>query len=332
MKKFFRWAAVVVLALVAVFFFGPRAPKATLAPEMPKVATDLTQLARDIANSEGKFDLKADNAARIVWADTTHKQKTKYSIVYIHGFGASWAEGDPVHRDIAKKYGCNLFLARLHDAGLRDREAFDDLTPENFWESAKAALAIGQQLGDSVIVMGCSAGGLLTVGLASQHPEIKAIMLYSPCLSIFKDALAPATGPWGKQILRAVSGAAIEISHYKPDRAKYWLTRYRTEGLLTLQQTMDAIRKPEVYGAIKMPVWLGYYYKDEANQDKVVSVKAMLEMFGQLGTPANQKVQVAFAAAGDHVIASHFTSKDIAGVTLESDRFMREVLQLKPVK
>ena len=98
-----------------------------------------------------------------MWADTARRQKTPYSIVYIHGLGASWAEGDPVHKNLAARYGANLYLARLHDAGINDPDAFDDLTPENFVAGAKRALAIGQALGDSVIVIGTSAGGLLTV-------------------------------------------------------------------------------------------------------------------------------------------------------------------------
>ena len=37
--------------------------------------------------------------------------------------------------------------------------------------------------------------------------------------------------------------------------------------MLTLQQTMDAIVKPETFAKIKMPVFMAYYYKDEDNQD-----------------------------------------------------------------
>jgi pimeloyl-ACP methyl ester carboxylesterase len=332
MKKILKWTGIVVLALLILYFVGPRADKVVLSPEMPKVSNDLIQLEKDIEQSEAKFDLKPDNQARIVWADSTKKQKTKYSIVYIHGFGASWAEGDPVHREIAKRYGCNLYLARLHDAGLRDREAFDDLTPENFWAGAKQALAVGQQLGDSVIVMGCSAGGMLTVALASQHPEIKAIMLYSPCMSIYKNALGAATGPWGRQILNVINGTARDITTYKPDRAKYWLTRYRSEGLVTLQQMMDVVAQPNIYAKITVPIWLGYYYKDEENQDKVVSVEAMLDMFDKVSTAANKKQKVAFPESGDHVIASHFTSKDITGVLRESDNFIANMLGLQAVK
>jgi hypothetical protein len=49
---------------------------------------------------------------------------------------------------------------------------------------------------------------------------------------------------------------------------------------------MDAIVQPEVFEKIKVPVLMLYYYKDEENQDKVVSVEAMLKAFDELGTPA----------------------------------------------
>lgn len=332
LKAVLKWLVILAIVLGIAYFLGPKVEPATLTAEMPRVSENLVQLENAIAQTEKSYNLKSDNEARIVWADSTKKQKTKYSIVYIHGFGASWAEGEPVHRKIAQKYGCNLYLARMHDAGVKDVDAFDDLTPDNFYAGAKQALAIGQAIGDSVIVMGCSAGGLLTVQLAAQHPELKAIMLYSPCMGIYKDALKPATGPWGKQILNFIAGESRDITTYKPKRARYWLTRYSTNGLITLQQVIDAVSKPEVYKEIKMPVWLGYYYKDEENQDKVVSVKAMLDMYNKLGTPANLKSKVAFPASGDHVIASFFTSKDIDGVIRESDKFISEILKLKAVQ
>lgn len=332
MKKFLRWAGISLAGLALIYFVGPRPEKTTLYPVLPSVTADVVQLEKDIQASEAKFDLKPDNEARIIWADTAKKQKTKYSIVYIHGFGATWAEGDPIHRQLARKYGCNLYLARLYDAGVKDPNAFEKLTPENFLAGAKYALAVGKSLGDSVIVIGCSAGGLLSAYLASEHSDIKALVLYSPCFSIYKNALAPATGPWGKQILFQLMDTHRDITQYAPDRANYWLTRYHTNGLMTLQKTMDAVVIPETFAKIKMPVFLGYYYKDEENQDKVVSVEAMLKAFDELGTPASQKVKVALPNTGDHVIASHFTSKDLESVFRETDRFLSEVVGLSEVK
>jgi pimeloyl-ACP methyl ester carboxylesterase len=181
MKKFIKWTGFTAIGLIFVYFVGPRSDKAMFDSTLPSVSADVVQLEKEIQTSESKFSLKPDNEARIIWADTAKKQKTKYSMVYIHGFGATWAEGDPIHKQLAKKYGCNLYLARLHDAGVKDPNAFEDLTPENFLAGAKHALAVGKALGDSVIVIGCSAGGLLSAYLAAEHPDIKALILYSPC-------------------------------------------------------------------------------------------------------------------------------------------------------
>ncbi|MCE7042144.1 carboxylesterase [Dyadobacter sp. CY312] len=324
--------AAVVVVIAIIYFSGPSVPAAQFSPVLPSVPQDLTHLEKEIDDSEKAIkDLKRDNQARIVWADSAKKEKTPYSIVYIHGFGASWAEGEPVHRDLAKRYGANLYLARMHDAGISDPDAFDDLTPENFMQEAKRALAIGKVLGDSVIVIGTSAGGLLTVYLAATNPDLKGVVLYSPCLAVASPALKLVTGPWGRKILYSIMGDHRKPIDEESERSNFWLQSYRTNGLLTLQQTIDAISRPEIFKQIKMPVFLGYYYKNDKEQDEVVSVKAMQEMFPQLGTPANLKVEKAFPESADHVIASYLRSKDVKGVYEATDLFFQKQLGLVPV-
>jgi len=333
MLKIIVWIVAILAILTLLYFVGPKVTATVPDPALPQVTQDLPKLEEEINSSEAAVkDLKKDNQARIVWADTAKKQKTPYSIVYIHGFGASWAEGEPIHRDLAKRYGANLYLSRMHDAGISDSNAFDDLTSENFIAGAKRALAIGKALGDSVIVIGTSAGGLLTIYLASTNPEIKGIVLYSPCIAVASPALKLITGPWGKQILGGIMGERRKSADVEPDRANFWLQSYHTNGLMALQATIDAVARPEVYEKIKMPVFLGYYYKNEKEQDQVVSVKAMLDMFPKLGTPASLKVEKAFPNSGDHVIGSYLRSKDVEGVYKATEQFLEEKLHLKPVE
>lgn len=333
MLKIIVWIVAVLAVLAIVYFVGPKVTATVPDSALPQVTQNLSQLEQEINASEAAVkDMKKDNQARIIWADTSKKEKTRYSIVYIHGFGASWAEGEPIHRNLAKRYGANLYLARMHDAGISDPNAFDDLTSENFIAGAKRALSIGKALGDSVIVVGTSAGGLLTVYLASTNPEIKGIVLYSPCIAVASPALKLITGPWGKQILHGIMGERRESADTIPERANFWLQSYHTNGLMALQQTIDAVAKPEVYEKIKMPVFMAYYYKNEEEQDKVVSVKAMLDMFSKLGTPADRKVERAFPNSGDHVIGSYLRSKDVEGVYKATEQFLEEKLSLKPVE
>ncbi|MCF2506624.1 alpha/beta hydrolase [Dyadobacter sp. CY107] len=333
MLKFLFWILGIIAVLGIIYAVGPKVPEAKPTPVLPNVTSDLTALEKEVNSTEKATpDLKPDNEARIIWADSSKKEKTTYSIVYIHGFGASWAEGDPIHKDLAKKYGANLYLARMHDAGIADTNALQDLTPENFLEGAKRALAIGKVLGDSVIVIGTSAGGLLTTYLAATHPEIKGVVLYSPCIEVKNGTLKLITRPWGKQILHKAIGEYSKSRDTIPERAQFWLQGYHTNGLITLQQMMDAISRPEVFEKIKMPIFVGYYYKNEEEQDQVVSVKAIEKMFPELGTPDDQKVLKAFPESGDHVIASRLRSNDVNGVFEATDLFFQQKLHLKPVE
>ena len=333
MLKFLLWIVAIIVVLGIIYLVGPKVPEAKLSPVLPTVTSDLPALELEIKRLEDAVpNLKEDNEARIIWADSSKKQKTTYSIVYIHGFGASWAEGDPVHTDLAKRYGANLYLSRMHDAGISDTNALQDLTPANFMAGAKRALAIGKVLGDSVIVIGTSAGGLLTVYLAATHPEIKGVVLYSPCMEVGNSSLKLITRPWGKQILHKVIGEYNTSRDTIPDRAQFWLQGYHTNGLIALQQMIDAVSRKDVFAKVKMPIFVGYYYKNEEEQDKVVSVKAIEKMFPELGTPDDQKVLKAFPESGDHVIASRLRSKDVKGVFEATDSFFQQKLHLKPVE
>ena len=329
MKLFFTIVGLFLAVLVVGYMLGPAAHPDGVRDEQIKLNSNLVELEKNIADSENKANLRPDNEARIVWADSSRKTKTPFSIVYIPGFTASWAEGDPIHKQLAKHFGCNLYLARTHEHGVDSRDALKGLTPANYAGSAEQALAIGKALGEKVVVIGTSAGGMLTLYLASKHPEIYGLVLYSPCIAVANPALQLATTPWGRQILeQAMGGEQVAVTHYKPDRARYWLTEYHVNGLITLQAILDEFMTPDQFARVKQPVFMAYYYKDEENQDKVVSVPAMLTMYDELGTPADKKRKQAFPEAGEHVIASHFTSGDLDGIYGATEKFMTDVLKL----
>ena len=326
MKRFFTITGLLVAVLVVGYMLGPAAHPDGIKEELIKLDPDLIKLEQSIADSEGKANLRSDNEARIVWADSLHKVKTPFSLVYIPGFTASWAEGDPIHKQLAKRFGCNLYLARTHEHGVDSPDALKGLTPANYAGSAERALAIGKALGDKVILIGTSAGGMLSLYLAARHPEIYGLVLYSPCIEVANPALKLATRPWGRQILeRAVGGEHVVNTTYTSGRAQYWFPQYHINGLITLQSMIDQFMTPEQFAKVKQPLFMGYYYKNEENQDKVVSVAAMLDMYEALGT---NKQKMAFPNAGEHVIASHFTSGDLDGVYRATETFMTDVLKM----
>lgn len=332
MVKLLKWVIGVILLLLVIYFLGPSAPKAELTTTLPELKGNLLQIESDINKSEGALpNLKPDNQARIIWFDSLRKEKTPVSIVYLHGFSASQGEGMPVHIDFAKRYGCNLYLSRLYEHGLESKEAFIDMTPEKLLQSAKEAVAVGKQIGDKVILMSTSTGGTLSLFIASGNPDLYGLICYSPNIDLYDSKSFILTSPWGLQLSRMVLGSDYYNFSGPPGTLKYWITHYRIEGLIALKSLLNASIKKEVFEQVKMPVFVGYYYKDEQHQDDVVSIPAMLSMFDELGTPKEQKKKVCFPEAGTHPIASEIWSHDIMNVERQTFRFAEEILKLKPV-
>ncbi|MFK8103232.1 MAG: alpha/beta hydrolase [Saprospiraceae bacterium] len=333
LKKIGFFILVLLGLLLLGYFLGPKAPVPQLAAKLPTVPSDLVALEAQINQSELQFsNIRPDNQARIEWYNPQQKEKTAYSIVYLHGFSASLGEGDPVHRDFAQRYGCNLYLSRLAEHGISQKDAMLKLTPENMLQSAKEAIAIGKQIGERVIVMSCSTGGTLGLYLAAAHPELEALICYSPNIDLYDPASALLTGPWGKEILSYMMGSEYyQVKHLPPGSEQYITSQYRIEAIVALKSLINATMTEATFRKIKQPLFLGYYYKNEEEQDKVVSIPRMLEMFEQVSTPANLKVKHAFGNAGNHVLPSPVWSNDIAGVKAKTFEFAENVLDLKPV-
>jgi pimeloyl-ACP methyl ester carboxylesterase len=277
--------------------------------------------------------VKPDNQARIVWFDTLHR-KTPYAVVYLHGFSASQEEGDPVHEQFARTFGCNLYLARLAEHGIDTSDALVGLTADKYWNSVKEALAVGMQIGEKVILMGTSTGGTNALQLAATYPDkVHALILYSPNIEIFDPSAPLLNDPWGLQIARQVIGSKYILTKNQTENyRKYWSSKYRLEAVVNLQEMVETTMTAENFVRVKQPTLLLYYYKDEVHQDSVVKVSAMREMFETLGTPEALKRATPIPTAGNHVIASWVISGDIPRVQSETDRFAMEVLKMQPVQ
>ena len=330
MKTFLKWLAGIILVLLIAYFVGPKPVKPRFEPPLISLPASLTDLDKQISDSEKAIKgIKPDNQARIVWADSLAKEKTKIVFLYLHGFSASQGEGDPVHRDLAKKYHANLFLSRLQEHGIdRGDSTMIGLNADEYEASAEKALMIAEKLGDEVIVVGTSAGGALTLFLASRHPEIKAIVLYSPCVALYDKSAMMLDGHWGLQIIRLSNKSPV--MKYKSEseaHANYWSLNYRDEAVVALQNLLSHTMKPAIFSKIKCPVFLAYYYKNEEEHDKVVSIPAMLKMFSELGTPESLKQKEAFPETGNHVIASYIRSKDRQSVEKETEKFLSDIVK-----
>ena len=325
-----RWWLLIPILLIVLYFLGPSPSTPVYNKAMPALPSEPAALERYISEQESHHHIKPDNEARIVWADTTHR-KTPYAIVYLHGFSASQGEGIPLHREIASKFGCNLYLPRLAEHGLDTTDAMVGLTADNYWESARDALAVGSRLGDKVILMGTSTGGTFALQLAAAYPDsVAALVLLSPNIAINDPNAWLLNDHWGLQIAHLVTGSNYIVSKedYGPQWRQYWYPKYRSEAVVALEQLLETTMNKKTFAAVTQPVGLFYYYKDSVHQDSTVKVSASLAMFDQLGTPAAMKYKQAVPGAGTHVISSSIRSHDVESVENGVVHFLTSIVHL----
>lgn len=334
MKKNRIIIASIIGLLVIVYLAGPKPPKPILSSELPNIDIQTADVEPYLKGKESLLNLKPDNQSHIFWVDDSLKNKTPYCLLYLHGFSASWYEANPVHVNFARRYGMNLYAPILASHGIITPDPLIDMTPDRLYESAKEALVLAHLLGEKVIIMSTSTGGTLSLKLASEFPElIEGLILFSPNIAINNPAAFLLHRPWGLSLARKAENGNYRVTNTDTasEDCHYWNCKYRVEAVVYLQQLVAATMTEETFSKVKLPVMLEYYYKDAANQDKVVKVDAMLKMFNQLGTPDSLKQQMAFPEAGTHTIGSQLFSKAWQEVENASFVFAEETLHLLPI-
>jgi pimeloyl-ACP methyl ester carboxylesterase len=328
--KLLKGLAITLLLLILVYLAGPRPAKPTYHTQLPDVPSEAVSLQNYVKEQESKHKIKPNNEARIVWFNDSIKNQTEYAVVYLHGFSASQEEGEPIHRDFAKKFGCNLYLSRLDAHGIDTTAPLGNFTAQGLWNSSLEALAIGKQLGKKVILMSTSTGGTLALKLAAEFPEIAGLILMSPNIEINDPNAWLLNNHWGKQIAHLIVGPYRTIPDTTAIYAQYWNNRYVTDAVVQLEELLETTMKGSVFVKIHQPLLLLYYYKSDAEQDPVVKVSAMKRMFRQVSTDSTFKRAVAIPNAGNHVMGSYVKSQDLVSVRNACNAFAVDILKLKP--
>jgi hypothetical protein len=92
---------------------------------------------------------------------------------------------------------------------------------------------------------------------------------------------------------------------------------------------LETTMNKETFEKVTQPTLLLYYYKNEKEQDPIVKVSAMLDMFETIATPEDLKVKKAIPTAGDHVLASPIKSAAVSEVEQVCSQFFADKLRLK---
>ena len=322
-----RLIGMLLSLLGLVYLLGPSPADPVYDSKLPKVPS-YRKMDEYVHTRESAVDTKPGCEAKVVWHNDSIR-RTKYVVLYLHGYSASHEEGNPVHRNLAKKLGANLYLARLCDHGLISDDALLNFSADCFWESAKEALMISRSLGDSVIILSTSKGGTAALMLAAEYPYIHSLINISPNIRVNDPNAFMLNDPWGLQIARTVLGSKYRTVQGSEEYAKYWNTKYRIESLVELEQIVETSMIQETFNRINIAVLNMYYYKNEQEQDPVVRVDKILDMHEDLGTPEDFKRAVAIPTAGDHVLGNPMKSEDIPAVEQAIDEFITEVLKIE---
>ncbi len=332
-KMLLKITGVSVLLLVFAYLFGSKPEFEAFNPKIKYLGISLDQLAPYIAQRESKIsDIKPNNHSRIIWADSI--RKTNHVLLYLHGFSASPMEGDPTHENFAKRYACNLYIPRLAGHGIKNKDAFEKLTPKALVDSAKEAIAVARLLGDTVILMSCSTGSTLGNYLAAENPKaFHGHIMYSPNFDLADPRSDMLTKNWGLELARQLIGERRTLpTLVGTPKEQYTTVEYKVEGLICLKSLIQSTMTPATFEKVKTPYLLAYYYKNEEEHDKIISIDAIKKFHASTtAVPDDQKRLVPLANVGTHVIPSDLYCKDLTAVDTATYRFAEEVLGLIPV-
>lgn len=252
-------------------------------------------LARDIEQRERAVPgLKLDNEARIVFCERMPQARQPLAVVYLHGFTASQAEGDPAHRALADACGAHLFANRLHDHGTDEPLAMAGASPQAWRDDAAAAFATGLALGERVVLVATSMGASLALDLAAAHPrEVAALIAWSPGIRVFdEEQLRAAT---------LLKGPVEPPGERTPYQRQYWSSVVHADAYRAIAQLFVERMTPENLAGVRCPVLFGAWDGGPGDSDTLTSVAAMREAFTWLGTPEADRQFIAYDHAA-HVL------------------------------
>lgn len=231
--------AVLIVLLGAAWLFGPRTVVDTTITFDPGAIGDDPDayLEKVEARIPG---IQPNQHKEIVWADPETKAKTPVAIVYIHGFSASPGEMRPLPDILAKNLGANLFLTRLFGHGTTTNAMVD--VSINAWVNDFAeALAIGERLGDKVVIMGTSTGGALATWAIAQpafRDRVAAAIFCSPNYGVQASGSSLLTLPFSRQLARLVMGETRSFDPGTDLQRLYWTTTYPVDAILPMAETV----------------------------------------------------------------------------------------------
>lgn len=222
--------------------------------------------------------VRPELAKTILWNDPAARNNTALALVYLHGFSASRRDITPVVETLAARLGANAFLTRLAAHGRTTPAEFATVTPQDWLDDAREALAVGRRIGDRVILIGISTGALLATmaALEDNSPDIAALVLLSPNFGIRDWRARFVSGPLGRPLARIVIGREYSFQPDSSGHAEFWTTRYPSQAIVALMDLVNYAHSIHL-DTLKIPTLIVY-----TDKDAVVDVKAIQDRFDEI--------------------------------------------------
>ena len=241
-SSFLWFIPALIIALVAASG-GNWSARAASDPPLAGPSFALRQIEQRIAMAESRItDIRPGLEKSIIWAGAPH-QRTRYAIVYIHGFSASKEELRPVPDRIAVALGANIFYTRLTGHG-RTAEAMREGSVAAWMQDLAETFQIGSMIGDKVIIISCSTGGtLVAAGMARGifSEQLVSTVFFAPNFGL-QDQMAPLlTLPLARYWAPLVGGEMQTNNPRNQLHARYWTTSYPTISLIPMMQLIDMV-------------------------------------------------------------------------------------------
>lgn len=263
--------------------------------------------------------------------------RSPVAFLYVHGFGASRAEGEAVLDPLAEEMGANTLYMLLPGHGTDDPDHHADATAGEYLSAAAQAFEEARQLGERLVVVGSSTGGLLATWLAAEHPdEVAALILASPFYAFARPEAVLLDKRLGTLLVPMVQGpdryagwtVNPEGRVQQPGYDQHWTTHQRTSIMFQLADLRRALATRETFEKVKAPTLLMYYDKDPEHTDGVVDVGAIREVFGQLGGPGggDARSRLVNIEDGNHILFSAHVRTDKERINKEIRSFLAEVI------
>ena len=319
MKRFFKFLFGAILLCIAMFLLGPKPDITdTFAFDASAIGDDLDAY---LAQSEAKVaDLIPGAEKEIIWHQPDSKNKTPYSIVYVHGFSATKHEIRPVPDRVAKAMQANLFYTRIKGHG-RTGDGLSDATVQDHADDYAEAIEIGKRLGEKIILIATSNGANIStwgLGQTEFSSDVAAAIFLSANYELQGLSTSLGNIPWAETILPMIAGERREWQPSNELHGKWWTTSYPSTAIFPMMGMLKMLKEVDK-STIKQPALFIF-----SPEDTVIVPEEIRNVAAEWGGPVELFEVESTEDSSKHVIAGDIMSPGNTNLVTEK---MTEWLQ-----